>query len=237
MRPRGFDAEGRLHWIPPIVFRDAALAAKGKATTGFPWMLLGADSWAVLRGWWMSLFVGACVARVVVLFCLVCSVTDWTVWDIPAEDAVSRGFRDWVRSFIKDEPHNELKVLSGRLRLIFNTGATDIAVWRWLFGPLMRHVVLHNETSPFKPGMGLHDEGLRALERWFTSLSPDYKGLVGTDVSGWDWSTLLPLARLAWRVCCRVQELPEDSDLARLQWVVILLHFRKVVLFGDNLFA
>jgi hypothetical protein len=152
-------------------------------------------------------------------------------------DAVEQGLRDWVRAFIKDEPHYEKKILEGRLRLIFNTGATDIGVWRWLFGPLMERVVRWNAHSPFKPGMGLHDEGLRDLERWFQQLSPDYRSLVGTDVSGWDWSCWLPLARLAWRVVCAWYCLDESSEAAAIMWLCILVHFRKVVSFGDHLWA
>lgn len=75
--------------------------------------------------------------------------------------------RDMVRTFVKFEPHLEEKILEGRLRLIFNTGATDIGIERWLFSSVVGRMIRHHADSPFKPCMGLHDEGIEELMRWF----------------------------------------------------------------------
>jgi hypothetical protein len=55
-------------------------------------------------------------------------------------------------------------------------------------------------------------------------------------VSGWDWSVWWPLAELAWEVCCEIQQIPLESDLARLQRLVVRLHFCKIVSAGDRLY-
>jgi hypothetical protein len=165
-RPTGVEPDGSVAYVPESAFKDAALAAKATATTGFPWMLLGAGSWGELRSFWLGEYVLSCVERVGAL----------QAWGHEfvrdGGEAFEANLRDWVRLFVKNEPHGESKVLSNRWRLIFNTGATDIGVWRWLFRPLMQHFVDNCDTSPFKPGMGLHDEGLRALKVWFNLVGP-----------------------------------------------------------------
>jgi hypothetical protein len=55
--PAGVSAEGEVVFIPTSVFRDAAYAARGDATTGFPWMLVGVRNWMSLRLGYLSEYV------------------------------------------------------------------------------------------------------------------------------------------------------------------------------------
>lgn len=223
--PRGFSKEGALLYLDPTVFDNALIHSKQDASPGFPWVCMGCQFVSDVVAMWRAWAVAVCIIRVVI----------WFVEGGEPEsvDAWERGWRDPVRVFIKGEPHNEKKIAAERWRLIMNSGLCDVLVDRWLFGPQMTTTVVWQRTLPIKPGMGLDDIGLLKLMWWFKKcMSESPTGIQGSDVSMWDWSVLQRVARLAWRLQCRLQGVPEDSDLARLQWIAVLLKFRKVISMG-----
>lgn len=96
-------------------------------------------------------------------------------------------FCDPIYVFIKDEPHKQEKLEKERYRIISCVSILDTLVERVLY-------TLQNKTEidlcdyiPYKPGMGLHDDGMKSLFEWFRSRQAEYR-LASTDVSAWDWS-------------------------------------------------
>jgi len=102
-------------------------------------------------------------------------------------DLVKAGLCDPIYTFIKDEPHKREKLDKNRLRIISGVSLVDNLVERLLFSKQNKAEISMHEEIPFKPGMGLHDEGLESLFSWFQRLEKEYT-LCSTDVSGWDWS-------------------------------------------------
>jgi len=102
---------------------------------------------------------------------------------------------DPIYTFIKDEPHKREKLDKGRFRIISGVSLVDNLIERLLFSKLNKLEIELNEYIPYKPGMGLHDQGQEALYSWFIARQAEYK-LCSTDVSGWDWSVPLWLLLL-----------------------------------------
>nr|WRQ64924.1 RNA-dependent RNA polymerase [Sobelivirales sp.] len=101
-----------------------------------------------------------------------------------AGQLVDAGLTDEVRLFVKNELHSELKVQQGRMRLIASISVLDQLVERVLNGPQNREEIRLWESIPSKPGLGLHDEGLKSLEDQIRSIPH----AASSDVSGFDWS-------------------------------------------------
>lgn len=102
-------------------------------------------------------------------------------------DLVDAGVCDPIYTFIKDEPHKRVKLDKNRFRIISGVSLVDNLIERVLFSKLNKFEIMLNEHIPYKPGMGLHDEGQKSLHSWFTKLQRLFQ-LCSTDVSGWDWS-------------------------------------------------
>lgn len=94
---------------------------------------------------------------------------------------------DPIYTFIKDEPHKREKLDTNRLRIISGVSLVDNLIERLLFSTLNKLEIEINEYIPYKPGMGLHDEGQEQLFSWFKRLQAEYR-ICSSDVSGWDWS-------------------------------------------------
>jgi len=102
-------------------------------------------------------------------------------------DLVKLGLCDPCKEFVKFEPHKLSKILEGRYRLITSMSLIDNIICRLLCS-------LQNETEinewkdiPSKPGLGLNDEGLRAIKMSVLLMSKLGRIAEG-DVKGWDWS-------------------------------------------------
>lgn len=112
-------------------------------------------------------------------------------WMTPAE-YVYADLCDPLTAFIKNELHNEKKVEEGRLRMIMTLSIIDQIVERLLFGPQNRCEIAYHNDIPSKPGMGLHDEGIVALQGTFSEMQAkaDEAGhsMYEADVSCFDWS-------------------------------------------------
>jgi hypothetical protein len=102
-------------------------------------------------------------------------------------DFVKAGLCDPIYTFIKDEPHKREKLDKNRFRIISGVSLVDNIIERLLFSKQNKSEIAMHEFIPFKPGMGLHDEGQSSLYSWFKGLEKDFE-LCSTDVSGWDWS-------------------------------------------------
>jgi hypothetical protein len=107
--------------------------------------------------------------------------------DKTATDYVRDGICDPIYLFIKDEPHKKAKLLDGRFRLISGVSIVDNIIERFLYSTLNKFEIEVHNFIPFKPGMGLHDEGQIDLYCWFQYLQ-NLDVICSTDVSGWDWS-------------------------------------------------
>lgn len=102
-------------------------------------------------------------------------------------ELIRRGACDPIYTFIKDEPHKREKLEKNRYRIISCVSILDTLVERVLYNLQNKTEIDHCDFIPFKPGMGLHDEGKQALFRWFEDRAADYQP-ASTDVSAWDWS-------------------------------------------------
>jgi hypothetical protein len=98
---------------------------------------------------------------------------------------VQAGLCDPVRLFVKDEPHNIVKLSEGRVRLIMSVSLVDQLVERLLYTEQNKAEIKAWQEIPSKPGIGLHDDGIQAI---LDSVSPHYTEAAEADVSGFDWS-------------------------------------------------
>jgi len=109
---------------------------------------------------------------------------NFTGHETPSE-LVRLGFVDPVRVFIKNEPHKQAKADENRWRLISSVSLIDQVIERLCFRDQNQLEILKHRDIPSKPGMGLHDEGLKEL---YVSVTSMQYPLAETDVSAWDWS-------------------------------------------------
>lgn len=117
-----------------------------------------------------------------------------TPWDL-----VCLGLTDPCKVFIKNEPHKKSKLVEGRCRLIFSVNILNNAIAFLLGDNQNKKEIDYHENIPCKPGMGLHDDGLRHINKAVhdgARAFPDYRDgddredlpLAEADMKGWDWS-------------------------------------------------
>lgn len=149
---------------------------------GYPWIELGADNETVLTRY--GNFIWDCVAddfnRMLYHGEAVFSMT-------PVE-LIQNGLTDPVKVFIKDEPHSEKKILSGKLRLISAVSLKEQIKTKLIANAQNKAEIATWESCPSKPGLGLHDEGLRVLAACARRILRHGQKIACTDISGWDWS-------------------------------------------------
>jgi len=104
----------------------------------------------------------------------------------PAE-LVRMGMVDPVKVFVKQEPHKLTKIQEGRVRLICSVSLLDNLIARLLCSQQNNTEILRHSTLPVKPGLGLHNDGLKALNSYVNTVFSDHDPAEG-DVKGWDWS-------------------------------------------------
>jgi len=110
------------------------------------------------------------------------------VFDMTPEELVRYNVADVVKSFVKDEPHSNKKLAEKRYRIIASFSIVDQIIERLLCSRQNSQEIEEWETCPSKPGLGLHDEGLRAIGKSIERLLSVNGEVMCTDVSGWDWS-------------------------------------------------
>lgn len=102
-------------------------------------------------------------------------------------ELVRMGVVDPVKVFVKQEPHKSTKIEEGRVRLICSVSIVDNIIAKLLCSLQNNIEIAHNDRLPVKPGMGLHDDGLRALNNYVRRSFRGTQPAEG-DVKGWDWS-------------------------------------------------
>lgn len=154
------------------------------SSPGVPYTKLGTNNGAILdseNG--RSLILAAVISR----FRLLLSSPLDTISSLSAEELVRGGYVDPVKIFIKSEPHKRQKLLEKKFRIISNVSLVDSVIERVLFRFQNGLEIRHWRECPSKPGMGLHDAGLKDLFAIFEAKQKDGV-LAESDVSGWDWN-------------------------------------------------
>lgn len=114
---------------------------------------------------------------------------------------------DYIRLFIKPEPHKLKKLEQMRYRLISSVSVLDQIIDHMLFGDMNDKLIENWPMLPNRPGWSQLVGGWRAMpvETW-----------LATDKSGWDWSAqgwlFETVLELRMRLCTNVT--PEWIDLA-----------------------
>lgn len=106
---------------------------------------------------------------------------------------VNEGYVDIVKLFIKDEPHKNEKISSGRFRLIFSRSLIDEIVERVLYTELFDHF---NERWVYlapSQGIGFTDDMSQEFVARISAILSKLKELESNDISGWDFSVLYEL--------------------------------------------
>nr|UHS71731.1 MAG: putative RNA-dependent RNA polymerase [Barnaviridae sp.] len=152
------------------------------STPGYPYAVLGANNALVLERYGNTIWDIVCdrLNRMV----------EYTgnYHDLTPVELVKLGFCDPVKVFVKDEPHNKKKLVEGRVRLISSVSLVDQIIERMLHTTQNEWEIEHWPTCASKPGMGLHDDGMKVLSSNIQELLDLSGENMCTDISGWDWS-------------------------------------------------
>lgn len=169
-------------WQHPLLVavEEAMFATVPDTTPGIPLSHYGSK-----KEMWIE--EKSCTARLVLERLAMLLRVDPYPSSMDAEDLIRIGYRDPIYLFIKDEPHKEEKIKLGRYRLISSVSLIDNLVERVLFSTHNKWEIQNHQLLSNKPGMGLHDDGLKELYSWFTELEKNYP-LCSSDISAWDWS-------------------------------------------------
>lgn len=146
-------------------------------------------------------------------------------------DMIERGYCDPVRIFIKEEPHNKLKVSQGRFRLIFSVSLVDQLLERF-FAQIQNKTEIANwHKLPSLIGIGLDKRHINAMihdSSWFPS-GP----VIESDVSGWDWTVQPCEIRAEFEMRIKlIRDCP--ANLARLIRARAECILQKTVVFSDG---
>jgi len=108
------------------------------------------------------------------------------VCQLSAGEMVALGVADPFTVMVKGELHSAKKLEEGRVRLIMVNSLIDQMVERFLFEPQNSAEIASHTTLPSKPGMGLHDEGLKHLREALAGI-PNPRA---SDANAYDWRVL-----------------------------------------------
>jgi hypothetical protein len=175
------------------------------STPGYPWVELGHDNGALLERY--GDFIWDCVAddfnRMLYY--------GEAVFDMSPVELIQNGLTDPVKVFLKDEPHSEKKILSGKLRLIASVSLKEQIKTKIFANMQNKAEIACWESCPSKPGLGLHDEGLRILAANARRILRHGQKIACTDISGWDWSMQYWELMLDAKIRCRLAGASYDS--------------------------
>lgn len=152
------------------------------ASPGCPWSSLAKTNGEILDGY-RDVIVEAVLYRLRTM----CS-TPYTDSADP-EFLVRKGLCDPIKLFVKNEPHTQEKLDTGRVRLICSVSLVDQIIERLLFSPQNKVEIAHWDECPSKPGMGFSESQTDALFTQVETLVNEtgcYPRC--SDMSGWDWS-------------------------------------------------
>jgi hypothetical protein len=162
------------------------------------------------------------------------SFTQSEIAAMTAGDLVREGLVDPIKVFIKQEPHKVAKVESGKLRIISNVSIADQLIERVLCAKQNKREIASWKQCPSKPGMGLHDEGLRELFSEVVAAHDQFGKLAETDISGWDWSVKDWLLAFDAELRVALYHAGENSALSHLLWFRGFAVARKVFCLSDG---
>lgn len=145
-------------------------------------------------------------------------------------ELVKIGYRDVVRVFVKQEPHSESKIVSGRVRLIMNTSLTDILCDRLCLEALANREVDMWDKIPSKAGMGLDDENIELLR---AGVPPGH--VFSSDAKAFDFHVAEWTMEIAAEVEVLQYDVAESSDLAHLIHASVVATCRKVWALANGL--
>jgi hypothetical protein len=131
-------------------------------------------------------------------------------YDLTPVELIRAGLCDPVKVFVKDEPHNRKKLKEGRVRLISSVSLVDQIIERMLHGLQNEWEIENWTTCPSKPGMGLHDDGMKVLSANIEEMLALSGRNMCTDISGWDWS--VPEWLLHDDMECRIKLAKAEND-------------------------
>jgi hypothetical protein len=175
------------------------------STPGYPWIELGCDNGTVLTRY--GDFIWDCVAD------------DFNrmlyygedVFKMSPVELVQNGLTDPVKVFLKDEPHSEKKILSGKLRLIASVSLKEQIKTKIFANSQNKAEIATWGSCPSKPGLGLHDEGLRVIAANARNILRRGLKINCSDISGWDWSMQYWEIMLDAKIRCRLAGSTEHS--------------------------
>lgn len=149
------------------------------SSPGIPWMILGDTNQSVLESYSDS------IAEVIVARMHKLASRDLT--DESPEQLVQEGFCDPIRIFGKNEPHPLLKILQGRVRLIFSVSLVDGCIERCLFYEQNTRDMETWGDCPTAVGAGL-PEDCTTIYQWVQSRISRGIRMETSDVTGWDFT-------------------------------------------------
>lgn len=153
---------------------------KKDASPGMPFMSAAMQTNKQVLEKYGALVKGAVLERLELL------ASEDIVGKLDPVDLVAGGYCDPVRVFVKGEPHNQLKVSQGRLRLISSVSLVDQLVERFLYCKQNKAEIDAWESIPSKPGLGLNDESLLSIHNQVESWRSQGE-IYEADISGWDF--------------------------------------------------
>jgi hypothetical protein len=173
----------------PALVRDVKL----DSSPGMPFMSLGCVDNAQVFSRYPEQVKEAVWQRLMVL-------AYGNVEGMNAVQLVQSGAVDPVRIFVKNEPHNKLKLDQGRVRLISSVSLVDQIVERFLYTNQNKAEIDQWHSIPSKPGLGLDDDGLQKL---WDYVSKWHGKCYEADISGWDFG--LQAWEMLWEADARAE--------------------------------
>lgn len=171
------------------------------SSPGIPYMRLGRTNRDVLAdGESRRVIVSAVVERLRLFL----RVDPGELAEMRPKELVQLGFVDPVKIFIKSEPHKAQKIKEGKWRIISNISLVDQIIERILYASQNKLEISRWTSNPSKPGMGLHDEGLKELFDSVQGAIRAHGKIASSDISGWDWAVTGWMLRWDAEVRCRL---------------------------------
>jgi hypothetical protein len=203
---------------------------------GFPWVSEGCNTIADVLQHFPDLLCARVRARLADRLLAIEACENLFVdMDYSPYSLVECNLRDVCRVFPKGEPHDKVKISQGRVRLIMNTGFTDIVIERMLVDAICQREVALFGTHPSLTGMGLNDElGSRVQAIIFRPQADPTKKPRGGDVSAFDWSVAEEALVACKRVEAKQYRVPQSSDLYKLLIQQARITARRILVLCDG---
>lgn len=97
-----------------------------------------------------------------------------------------QGISQFVRIFVKDEPHSTKKIVEGRERLVFSVPLVVSIAQAVLYHDQNQNEIANCSKIPAKAGWSATDEGLAEIWDYIQTFETQF--VMSDDVSEWDWS-------------------------------------------------